>query len=293
MWQKYKIYLITGLAACWSLLNSACNETYDHKGKTPIVEVDGNFLYKQDLLSAMPPGATGKDSIKFAEEYIRNWVNDVLLFIKAEGNIPDNVKIDELVNSYRRALIMHTYLEELVNQEVGDNVTSSEIEEFYNQNSGAFLAEEPYIRGLYIKVPVNASDISSVRRWYKDNSQSSIDKLEKYGLKYAVDYDYFYDRWEPLTEVSQKFPSKEIDKDPEYLKRNRNYEVSDTAFHYFLHVENFISAGEPLPLEFAGKEIKEMLINMKRVDFITKMKEDLYNQASENNDIKYYNDSNE
>ena len=42
-----------------------------------------------------------------------------------------------------------------------------------------------------------------------------------------------------------------------------------------------------------GKEIKEILMNKKRVEFITRMKEDLYNEASENNDIKYFNGSNE
>lgn len=31
------------------LLCVACSEQHDHKGKTPLVELDGNFLYRQDL----------------------------------------------------------------------------------------------------------------------------------------------------------------------------------------------------------------------------------------------------
>ena len=91
---------------------AGCSQAVDHKGKTPLVEVGHEFLCKEDLQAAMPVGMRGQDSARFAEEYIHNWIKDVLLYKKAEGNIPDNVKVDELVASYRKALIMHTYQEE-------------------------------------------------------------------------------------------------------------------------------------------------------------------------------------
>ena len=47
----------------------------------------------------------------------------MLLFDKAEGNIPDNAKIAKLVENYRRALIMHTYQEELVNQKLANEIS--------------------------------------------------------------------------------------------------------------------------------------------------------------------------
>lgn len=272
---------------------TACNQTVDHKGKTPLVEVGKIYLYKEDLQMVMPVGITGKDSVDFAHEYIRNWVEDALLYQKAEGNIPDNAKINELVASYRRALVMHTFQEELVNQEVGSTITDEEVKNYYTENADAFRAEQPYIQGLYLKVPIQAKQLSSVRGWYKKNTQEALDKLEKYGISNAVDYDYFYDRWLPVPDVASKLPLKELNTDADYLNRKRDIEVKDTAFYYFLHVENFISKGETLPLEYARTEIKEILINLKRVDFINKMRNDLYNQASENNEVIYYKDSNE
>ena len=272
---------------------TACNQTVDHKGKTPLVEVGKIYLYKEDLQMVMPVGITGKDSVDFAHEYIRNWVEDALLYQKAEGNIPDNAKINELVASYRRALVMHTFQEELVNQEVGSTITDEEVKNYYKENAVAFRAEQPYIQGLYLKVPIQAKQLSSVRGWYKKNTQEALDKLEKYGISNAVDYDYFYDRWLPVPDVASKLPLKELNTDADYLNRKRDIEVKDTAFYYFLHVENFISKGETLPLEYARTEIKEILINLKRVDFINKMRNDLYNQASENNEVIYYKDSNE
>ena len=64
-------------------------------------------------------------------------------------------------------------------------------------------------------------------------------------------------------------------------------ELKDTAYHYFLHIEEFQGKGEQKPIDFAQEEIKEILINLKRVDFINRVKEDLYRQASDKNEINY------
>lgn len=285
MYNRYSFSLISVLV----LLSISCSETVDHRGKTPLVQIGKDFLYKEEVVSAIPQGVTEKDSLERAGKYIRNWIDDILLLKKAEGNIPDNDRIDELVASYRKTLITHSYMEQIVLQEVDNNMPDSEIEEYYNKNREMFLAREPYIKGLYIKVPKSAPGISQVRHWYKDSSERSVDRLEKYGLKNAVDYEYFYDRWEPLNEILLRLPIKKTDHG-QYGKE-KNIEVSDSAFHYFLHMEKFLGEGEILPLEYAVRDIKEILMNMKRVEFISRMKEDLYNEASENNDIKYYNGS--
>ena len=70
---------------------------------TPLVEVAGKFLYQEDLQAALPLSLTPDDSVLFAENYIRNWVEDILLFEKAEDNVRDSEKVKALVESYRRA----------------------------------------------------------------------------------------------------------------------------------------------------------------------------------------------
>ena len=71
----------------------ACSQKHDHKGKTPLVEVGGKFLYQEDLQAALPLSLTPDDSVLFAENYIRNWVEDILLFEKAEDNVRDSEKV--------------------------------------------------------------------------------------------------------------------------------------------------------------------------------------------------------
>lgn len=288
MYYRYLFCIITAFV----LLASGCTETVDHKGKTPLVQVGDNYLYMEDVMAVTPLGISEKDSAEMADRYIKNWIDDMLLYAKAEGNIPDDAGINELVNSYRRELITHTYIEQIVSQEVENLIPDSEVEEYYNENKDAFLAVEPYIKGLYIKVPKTASGISQVRQWYKDGSERSVDKIEKYGLRNAVDYEYFYDRWRSVNDFFLRLPT-DADKEKNNIGKNKNIELSDSAFYYFLHIEDYLGKGEILPLEYAGKDIREIIMNNKRVEFITKMKKDLYDEACDNNDIKYFNASNE
>jgi len=266
---------------------TGCGQEHNHKGKTPLVEVSGEFLYKEDLQAALPLNISKDDSVLFAEHYIRNWIEDALLFDKAEGNIPDNDKISKLVENYRRALIMHTYQEELVNQKLANDISEEEINAYYEKNKELFRLDNPLVKGLFIKVPLSSPDLGNVRVWYRKNNQDVIEKLEKYSLRNAVSYDYFYDRWISVPDVAAKIPLKVLDTDANYLDKNRNVEVKDTAFCYFLHIEDFLGKDKQKPLDFARDEIKEILINLKRVEFINKVKEDLYQRASDRNKIIY------
>lgn len=277
-----------GWALCLMILLVGCHQQHDHKGKTPLVEVAGKFLYEEDLQAVLPLHLSAEDSVLFAEHYIKNWISDVLLFDKAEGNIPDSEKVRNLVENYRKALVMHTYQEELVKQKLADEITQQEIDAYYEKNKSLFVLDYPIVKGLFIKVPLQSPGLSDVRRWYKKNTQDAIEKLEKYSLRNAVTYDYFYDHWRPLDEIAAMLPTKSGVADGKTFNQNRNIELKDTAFCYFLHVEEWQGEGEQKPIDFANDEIKEILINLKRVEFINQVKDDLYRQASDKNGIIYY-----
>ena len=282
-----KIYHWT-LVLCLLTTLGGCTKKQDHKGKKPLVEVGGKFLYKEDLQGVLPLNLAADDSVLFAESYIRNWIEDVLLFNKAEDNVRDSEKIKELVENYRKALVMHAYQEELVKQRLSEEITTAEINKYYEENKSLFVLEKPLAKGLFIKVPLQSSGLADVRRWYKKNTQEAVEKLEKYSLRNAVTYDYFNDQWRPLEEIEAMIPVKNWNTESNYLKQNRDIELKDTAFHYFLHIEDYLGKGEQRPLDFAQEEIKEILINLKRVDFVNRVKEELYRQASEKNRIIYY-----
>lgn len=257
-----------------------------HHVENLLVEVDGNFLYKEDLQAVLPVGLSKDDSLLFAENYIRNWLEDVLLYGKAKANIPDNEEIEKLVENYRKALIVHTYQQELINQRLSLNLPEQDISDFYERNKNLFVLERPLIKGLFMKVPLGSPQLNDVRRWYKTETYEAVENLEKYSLQHAMTYDYFYDKWVEVSDILGKIPLKENNPE-EYININRHVEMQDTAFHYFLNVVDYRHKGDEEPYDFARNTAKEMLINLRKVDFIKEIKADLYEEATRKNKIIY------
>ena len=269
------------------LVAGACGKPqYDHKGRTPLVELDGNFLYKEDLVAVQPAGQSANDSLLFAGHYIRNWAEDILLYEKARDNIPDNDEIEKLVHNYRKALIMHTYQQALIQQKLSGEMSEEELQAYYEQNKTAFKADVPLMRGLFIKVPLTAPRLARVRQWYKDERQEAVEHLEKYSFQNAVKYEYFYDKWVSASEVLSWIPLDVSDVDT-YFARNRRVEVKDTAFWYFLNVVEYIPTGAQEPYEAARLLVHDMVLNRKQVEFLNQIKDELYREALDDGKIKY------
>lgn len=269
------------------LLAGACGKPqYDHKGRTPLVELDGNFLYQEDLAAVQPVGQSKDDSLLFAEHYIRNWAEDILLYEKAQNNIPDNAEIEQLVKNYRKALIMHVYQQSLIQEKLAEEITEADLQTYYDTNKDVFKAEVPLMKGLFIKVPLTSPGIGRVRQWYKDERQSAVEHLEKYSLQNAVKYEYFYDKWIPASEILSLMPLRE-EKVDAYFAKNRHVELKDTAYWYFLNVSDYIPTGGQEPYEAARSAVSEMVVNRKQVEFLNQVKDDLYKEAVEDGKLKY------
>lgn len=278
---------ILGVLLLSLCLFAACGQKHDHKGKTPLVEVAGQFLYKDDLLDVTPVGLSSDDSLLFVEHYIRDWVEDALLYEKAKNNIPDNGRIDDLVDNYRKALIVHTYQQNMIEQRLENELSESDLKTYYESNKGLFLVDRPLIRGVFLKIPLKSSGISQVRQWCRQNILQNRDKVEKYSFQHAIEYEYFYDRWCLAMDMADKMPIN-VDELLLYLEKDKSIELKDSANFYFLHVEEWLKTGEQEPYEFAKAEIRDILINLKRVTFMQHVKDELFDDASKHNRIIYY-----
>lgn len=271
-------FLLISLFFCTS-----CADKRDHKGQIPLAEINGDFLYKEDLQAVLPEGLSKDDSLLFAEHYIRNWAEEVLLYDKAQSNIPDNEAIDKLVENYRKALIIHTYQQELIDQKLTKEIPEQELMKYYEDHKDLFKLDRPLIKGLFIKVPLTAPQLGNVRKWYKTEKQDAIDHLEKYSFQNAVKYDYFYDKWVKVDDVLDLIPVAGAN-----INREGNVELKDSAFYYFLNVSDYRKAGEEEPYEFAMPKVRDMLINLKQVAFMKTVKDDLYHQAVKRKKIINY-----
>ncbi len=259
---------------------------YD-RGKTPLVKLNGNVLYAEDLLQVLPLGITGQDSVEFSEKYIRNWVEDVMFYQNAERNIPDTRDIDRLVDNYRRSLIEHEYQRRLLEQKFSTEITDEEIENFYNDNSGMFILNESLVKGLLLKIPAKAPDLQKIRTLFTQTDDESFEEIEKYCIRNSARCEFFYDNWRNLAEISALIPQSDTSLE-DLIEERKSFEMSDDENIYLLSISEYLGKGGVEPLEYAREKVRVLLINTNEVSYMRKIKEELYKSAIDKGLIEYY-----
>jgi hypothetical protein len=253
----------------------------------PIVRIGDKILYKSKLDESLPKGLSPEDSTIRAEHFIRTWVNDILLYNIAVKNNGDKENIERLVENYRKSLLIYQYQEQLINEKLAKEFDDQTLLNFYNANKDKFKLDKPLIKGIFLKIPADASQIDEVRVWYKSTTQASREKLEKYCVHNAVIYDYFVDQWLSFNDVMNNLPAEYRD-EVTFLSNNKSLEQKDDAYYYFLNVTDYLLPGDNAPFEYAKAIVQEMLINQRKIEFLKKTEADLYERAVKKGEIKFY-----
>ncbi len=270
------------------LLLVSCHSNSDTGNTGIIARVGEHILTKEDLASALPPELNSEDSLIITENYIENWIKENLMYDLAKSNINNMDEINQLVDNYKKSLITYQYKEQLINEKMTVQTSDAEMEKYYKENADKFSLETILIKGLFIKVPVDAPQINKIKEWYKSPSIKDIENIEKYSLQNAVNYDYFYDRWVKIDDVMRLFPAPWVNPDA-LLRQQKQVEVQDSVFCYLLNVKQALFPGDTEPYEYAKPNVREMIINQKRLDFLRDFENDLYRTAVDKRMIKRIN----
>ena len=270
-----------------SLLMISCSQSKKGDG-TPLAKVGNSVLTKQDLDENIPAGVSSDDSVIEAEHYIKTWVTDELMYDIAKKNTNDMERINQLVESYRRSLVIYQYQEQLINEKVIKKITDDDLYNYYKNNKEKFKLNQYLIKGVFLKVPVEAPDIASIKDNYKSaSSPASRDILEKYSVRTGATFDYFVDKWISFDEVKNNWPV--ANRNLLVLGNGQNsFEQQDEVFYYFLNITEFLSPNDFAPFEYAKPVVKEMLVNQRKKDFLTQTEDDVYKRALNKGDVKFY-----
>ena len=252
-----------------------------------MVQVGNTFLYLEEMQQQLPYGLSGGDSIKFVQEFVQKWVEEQVLYEKAEHNVRGDESIERMVNDYRRTLVMNNYERRLLQQKVSEELPEEELLQYYENNKQLFILEESVVKGVFIKVPLNSPGLKDLKKWYKDSSDEALEQMEAYAFRHAVIYEYFYEHWLPISELEGKVVINLAELSDNFDKQ-RDIEAKDDEFCYLLHIEEYVAKGEVKPYDLARHEIVDLLANYRKVELMNKVKQDLYNESVEKGRIKYY-----
>lgn len=265
-----------------------CDRKSPDQTRIPLLEVEGKFLYLDQVQAILPPNITGPDSVQIADSYIRKWITDVLLYENAKRNVTDKAAIERLLDDYRKSLIIHQYQQNLLQQRLPGQPSDEEILRFYENFREQFVLRENLLKGILLVLPAGAPRLNDVRRWVQSGDTKSLEQIEKYSLQHGLSYDYFADRWVSINEILKKMPVQQ-EQLSNSIGTGRFYEVSDSVRHYMLNVDSVKRVGDMEPFETAKEKISNIILNKLKSDFIMNFEDELYQDAIQSGTVTFFN----
>jgi hypothetical protein len=282
----FKLYIFLFSFSSIFLLVS-CSSKEEAKEKA-VARVFDTELYPSNFENVVPYGIKGKDSIELVKKYIQQWVQDELVLQYAKSNLTEEqLNIEKEVEEYRKNLIIYNYQKELISQKLDTVVQAGEIEKYYNTYSSNFILKDNIAHVYYIKLNKKTPGIEKVKRWYVSNNPKDIDNLRSFCIQFAENYFLDDNTWLLFDDILKEVPIENYNTEL-LLKNNTNIELADSSFVYFLRIKGYKIKNSVSPLSFERDNIKNIIINKRKLQLIDEMKREVYNHALDNNDFEIF-----
>lgn len=256
----------------------------------PIARVHEHFLYPSDLEGLVDSSISSEDSTSRVERYVNSWIRNQLLIDEASTKMDfDEAEIERKILEYRYSLMGYEYKSFHINKYLDKEVDDDEILKYYEKNLDNFPLRQNVIRGRIVKLPKAAPKVSQVRRWIRSSREQDLIDLRQYCLTYSTLYSLEDSLWINFDELVKNTPVAEVTDKAEFLKRNKYSELTDKESLYFLNVIEYKVSDDIAPVEIVYDQIKNIIINKRKVELAKKLQEDVYDRAKQNNEFEVYN----
>tara|TARA_B100000780_G_scaffold278397_1_gene251769 strand:- start:8398 stop:9258 length:861 start_codon:yes stop_codon:yes gene_type:complete len=264
-------------------------EFFSTKPKLAIAKIQDKYLFLEDIQSEIPLNLSKEDSIIFVRNKAINWATKHILNDRALINLrmDEQEKLLNLVESYKSDLFSHSYQEKMVKALMDTLISDLEIENYYLINNSNFKLNQDLVKARYIKVSRDNYNIKDIRKRFKRFNNEDLFFLDSISLQFSsysfndsiwINKDLFFSR---LPDV-RKYIKNNI------VKKSLFYQIEDSLELYLVKINKSIFRNDLAPLDYIKPTLKQILLNKKKLDFVSKFEKDLINNAIQNKEFEIY-----
>jgi hypothetical protein len=280
--------------ACVSMLIMSCDlikmKTDDRASadsRKQVARVSNTFLYQDELVGIVPPGTLKQDSISRAEAFVNSWIRKQLLIQEASKKIDINeAEVERKILDYRYSIIAYEYQAYYIRQNLDTVIANAEIDTYYKENIDNFILKQNIVRATFLKVPKNAPRTKKIKDLIFASRNKDEKELKSYCLSFSAAYHISDSSWMIFDELVRNSPLAEIPNKIQFLRANPYYETSDDSYLYYFKVDEYRISDNVSPLEFVKDDIKNIILNKRKVELAQKLEDDVYKLAAEQKEFE-------
>jgi hypothetical protein len=256
-------------------------------GEKILAKVDNEYLYLSDIQEVVT-GRLNEDSIKILKSYIDSWVKRKMLLNKAQEYVSiEDAGIDKKLEAYKESLLLYEYEKELVKQKLDNAVKPIEIGDYYNKNKSNFILENDVYLINYIVINAEAEDLEKIKPLInKAKTEDDWRTIEGYCKVYATNYNLGEGVWRTSSAIISEFIKTEESLSLSVSSSFREFKQEDKIV--MLKVKEMKTKGMTTPLEFVQDQIKEILMNKKKLSLIENTYDKLLQEGVSNKSVEIF-----
>jgi hypothetical protein len=250
-----------------------------------VARVYDKVLLESELNAQLSASMNAEDSINTTNRFINSWIERQLLVRQAEQNIATNqAQFEAKIKEYRNDLLIYNYQNQLLAQKLDTNITEQEIEQFYNDHKERFQLQDYIVKVRYVQLDSANQSSKMVRKNIMSQKDDKLTELERFCYLHSANYT-LDDNWMYVSELQRKIPIDVSNK--EKLLKNRNLiEFYENGMVYFVSIVDGKSKGTTAPFALVQQNIKNNILNNRRLAFIKQLKSDILDKAKKEQEIE-------
>lgn len=270
------------------LLNG-CNNKDKAVKRIPVAEVGNVVLYYDEMPKLIQKGINEADSLALTQNYINKWAKRQLLLQRAEDNLSTELKNDiaSQLEETRANLVIYQYQRQMMLEKLDTVLTETELENYYAANEKSFILGSNIVKALFIKLPREIPDIEKIKMLARSNNQNNLQQLETYCFQFADKFDDFNEEWVTMDRLSVEL-QEDIENEESFLKRNTFFEKTDSSSVYMISIRDYRLRSSVAPYDYVRNDIKRIIWNSRRFEFIQSLENGIYNEALKDNSFKIF-----
>ena len=271
------------------ILIAGCQNNLNTAKRIPVAEVGKVVLYYDEIPALIRLSIIESDSAATIQNYINKWAKKELLLQKAEANLSPELRgeIAQQLIETRANLVIYQYQRQMMLEKMDTILSETEIENYYTSNEKSFMLNSNIVKALFIKLPVETPYLNKIKLLARSNDQNDLQELETYCYQFAEKFDDFNEEWIPLDRLFVEL-QKDIEDETNFLKRTTWFETTDSLNVYLISIRDYRLSSTIAPFEYVRNDIKRILWNTKRFQFIQSLENGIYNDALKENSFKTY-----
>lgn len=285
---KMKTNLVLWTILMSVFLSSCGNENENEADKIILATVGNNTLYYEDMKRIIPMELSSPDSALHAQNYVQTWVKKQLLLKKADLNLTAEQKnVSQQLEEYRIGLLLYKYQSQYVAEKMDTIISETSIINYYNEFKDNFKLRQMVLKGLFIKVANDIPDAENIRYLIRSKREADSIDLAEYCLQYASKYDNFANQWVYFNTLQSQWPK--LISNPENTIRFNNVLIEkDSLFTYYVRIDDYRLNGDYSPLSLEREKIKNIILNRRKIDIVSNLEKEIYNEALNTNGFTIY-----